>query len=95
MIISTEKKIIYIRIPKNASTSIRAVLKRWRNRDLEKGIKSHILACDLKKKFPKKWEKYTSCTFVRNPWVEAPSPQEWGILVSMTLHLIFLQCRNS
>lgn len=75
MIISHQKKFVYIAIPKTGSTSIRERLRRWTDvtgdGDVQSFTYHHVTGRRLNELFVKrgwKWEKYYKFTFVRNPF---------------------------
>jgi len=75
MIISHQKKFVYIAIPKTGSTSIRKCLHRWTDLTGDRIHRSltyhHVTGRRLNELFVKrnwKWEKYYKFTFVRNPF---------------------------
>ena len=63
MIISTEKKFIFVAVPKTGSTSIEKMLERYSDEELEEGKTKHVAFRDIKD-----IESYHKFCFFRNPW---------------------------
>jgi hypothetical protein len=81
MIISHEKKFIFVHIPKTGGTSISHCLKRYASYNvsgeyrlkgkkiLHPSLKKHAQASQIKKYVSKKvWDSYFKFALVRNPW---------------------------
>lgn len=81
MIISHEKKFVFVHVPKTAGTSITHTLKNYASysvsseykiagkRILHKSLKKHAHAKEIRKYMKKdQWREYFKFAFVRNPW---------------------------
>ena len=81
--ISDEKKFIFVRVPKTASSSILSNVSKFlnpkysnfildRNKTIG-GIRKHISAKVIKNHFPGQWDKCFTFGFVRNPYQQCVS----------------------
>ena len=65
MIISTEKKFIFVAVPKTGSSSIERALGEYSDEKLEKGITKHTMLSHIPDMLDKPYYKFC---FFRNPW---------------------------
>ena len=65
MIVSTEKKFIFVAVPKTGSSSIEKALGKYSDEKLEKGITKHFGLRDVPDLLDKPYYKFC---FFRNPW---------------------------
>ena len=79
MLISHNKKFIFVHIYKTGGTSIRQNLHRFSRAVKDNSIPTHSSIIQIKKKHPKEFSSYYKFAFVRNPW-------DW--LVSVYFHIL-------